>query len=732
MSPTSPPIRKQVAIVGAGFIANAHLQCLSRLDVDVTAVCDPNDAAAAALQQRWSIPQRYSDLDTLLAGHRPDIVHVLTPPPTHADLAERCLRAGVSVFLEKPMALSTAEADRLIELSNGPDQAVLGVNHNALFFPAFRRLRADVRAGRIGRIEHLSLVVNAPMRQLETNQHGHWAFQHPGNLAFESIYHPLTQIHDLIGATVDLKVTTTGARELAPGRVIFDTWSIDLVCQRGTAQLFFSCAKPFPTYAVSVLGQEATAQLDVLNNGYRLQGRTRHLWFLDSAIGHVGSAGASIAAAARNVAGFTLSTLKLIQPNDPFTSSIDSSIAAFHSACATGERPPVDGIAGKVVVETCQQLSTIAASDPRVAQGASLRPGPRSTVTNPDSDPGNILVIGANGFIGQHLTTQLINHGHNVRVLLHSPERLPDALQDDRVQIYRGDIMDLDSLLRAMEGARFVYHLAGAAKDSWAATSTLIVDGTMNVAEACRTSGVQRLIYTSTIAAYYLGGRRPITETSSLDPGEKGRNHYARAKILSERALRDFERQHGLEVVICRPGVVIGPGGLPRHSAIGTWPNPSHVVGWGSGMLPVPLVLVQDCAEALARLVEIDQLDLTSFNLVGETAITPREYVRALEAATGRRIQYHRMPISVTYATDLVKWVIKVLTRRPGTVFPSWRDLATRSQRAPFDVSATKRILRWQPERDPERVIARGIGYLRSDPDQADQLSLQRMHSVAK
>jgi nucleoside-diphosphate-sugar epimerase len=241
---------------------------------------------------------------------------------------------------------------------------------------------------------------------------------------------------------------------------------------------------------------------------------------------------------------------------------------------------------------------------------------------------------------------------------------------------------------------------------------------------------VQRLIYTSTIAAYYLGGRRPITETSSLDPGEKRRNHYARAKIISERALRDFERLHGLEVVICRPGVVVGPGGLPLHSAIGTWPNPSHVVGWGSGRLPVPLVLVQDCADALARLVEISQLDLTSFNLVGETTITPREYVRALAAATGRRIAYHPMPISVTYATDLAKWVIKVLIRRPGTVFPSWRDLATRSQRAPFDISATKRVLQWQPDRDPESVIARGIGYLRRNPCNADQLRLVRMHSV--
>lgn len=163
------------------------------------------------------------------------------------------------------------------------------------------------------------------------------------------------------------------------------------------------------------------------------------------------------------------------------------------------------------------------------------------------------------------------------------------------------------------------------------------------------------------------------------------------------------------------------------HSAVGTWPNPSHVVGWGLGTHPMPLVLVQDCADALARLVEVERLESRSFNLVGDVRLTPREYTSALAAATGRRVHFHASPLLLTYAADLVKWLIKLATRRPGTVFPNWRDLATRSQRAQFDTTKTKRALRWEPETNARAFVKRGIQCV---DEPLDQPSTEHPHRL--
>jgi nucleoside-diphosphate-sugar epimerase len=120
----------------------------------------------------------------------------------------------------------------------------------------------------------------------------------------------------------------------------------------------------------------------------------------------------------------------------------------------------------------------------------------------------------------------------------------------------------------------------------------------------------------------------------------------------------------------------------------------------------MPLVLGSDVAEALALAVEARELTLRSMNLVGDVRLNAREYCAELSRALQRDVRYQPCSLWRWQADEILRWMVKKAIRRPNATFPSWTDLATRALRAPFDCSATKSALGWQPERDRARFVA--------------------------
>jgi predicted dehydrogenase len=112
------PVR--VAIVGTGNIARAHAAALAAVNsaaaaplATITAVMDTDDRQLGAFMEELAVPAGYRRLDDLLSHERPDLVHICTPPSAHYPVALGCLRAGVSVLVEKPPAISLREFDAL-------------------------------------------------------------------------------------------------------------------------------------------------------------------------------------------------------------------------------------------------------------------------------------------------------------------------------------------------------------------------------------------------------------------------------------------------------------------------------------------------------------------------------------------------------------------------------------------------------------------------------------------
>jgi UDP-glucose 4-epimerase len=178
-----------------------------------------------------------------------------------------------------------------------------------------------------------------------------------------------------------------------------------------------------------------------------------------------------------------------------------------------------------------------------------------------------ILVTGADGFIGSHLTEALVSAGANVTALAQYNsfdshgwlDDLPDSTRK-KVNLVRGDIRDAAFVGRLVPGHEIVFHLAAliaipysyVAAQSYVETNVL---GTLNVLEAARQHGTERVIHTSTSEVYGTAITMPIDETHPL----QGQSPYSASKIAADMMAEAFAKSFGVPVVILRPFNTFGP-----------------------------------------------------------------------------------------------------------------------------------------------------------------------------
>jgi nucleoside-diphosphate-sugar epimerase len=163
-----------------------------------------------------------------------------------------------------------------------------------------------------------------------------------------------------------------------------------------------------------------------------------------------------------------------------------------------------------------------------------------------------------------------------------------------------------------------------------------------------------------------------------------------------------------LPVVILRPGVVVGEGGVPFHSGLGFYNNDQHCIGWNAGRNPLPFVLVEDVAEAIFLASRAEGVEGRCYNIVGGARPSARDYTAELGRALERPLRFHPQSPIWLWLEDFAKWLVKRATGRRVPA-PSMRDFLSRGMLAEFDCGDAQRYLGWQPVAVHERFVERAV-----------------------
>ncbi|HYX19838.1 MAG TPA: hopanoid-associated sugar epimerase [Thermoanaerobaculia bacterium] len=319
------------------------------------------------------------------------------------------------------------------------------------------------------------------------------------------------------------------------------------------------------------------------------------------------------------------------------------------------------------------------------------------------------LVTGGTGFVGSHVVRALLARGRAVRCLVRAESRR-DNLEDLPVEIAVGDLTDAASLAPALSGVRTLYHVAADYR-LWARNPNELyranAGGTDNVLAAAGTAGVDRVVYTSSVAA--LGLTHDGSPADETTPVERSRiiGHYKKSKYDAERVALSWAAR-GLPVVIVNPSTPVGEGDIKPT------PTGQLVVDFLNRRMPayvdtgLNLVDVRDVAAG--HLAAAERGRVGERYILGNRDMTLREILETLARLTGLPAPRVRLPHWIPLAAAAVATGAARVTGRPPRV--SLESVRMSTHRMFFDAGKAVREL-GLPQTPVDEALSRAVAWFR-------------------
>jgi 2-alkyl-3-oxoalkanoate reductase len=253
-----------------------------------------------------------------------------------------------------------------------------------------------------------------------------------------------------------------------------------------------------------------------------------------------------------------------------------------------------------------------------------------------------VLVTGAAGFLGGHVTDLLLASGERPRVLIRPGEGLSPSAQAN-VDVHRGDVGDRAALEPALRGVDRVLHCA-ARCGPWgpaAEYESTNVRALQTLVRAALDAGVRRLVHVSSITVHGndVGG---VADESA--PLREEPNPYSRSKLAGERVLERMIRDDGAPVTIVRPGWIYGPRDRASFARVARMIDKGRMVMVGAGANHLPLIYVRDAAQGVLLASESRQAAAKAYLLINDESVTQRDYINAIAAELGAPAPKRRIP----------------------------------------------------------------------------------------
>jgi nucleoside-diphosphate-sugar epimerase/predicted dehydrogenase len=701
--------QKRVGIVGAGYISAYHVKAVQRrVDARVVAVCDLNRQSAERIASLAEVAKVYTDVSEMLREERLDVVHVLTQPDSHFRLARMAIESGSHVILEKPATVSAREADELkaVAATHG---RVVAVNHNFLQSRPMKSLLGAINDGVIGPLKSVRIVWRKVLGPAASGPWGLWMLRAPENMLLETGSHSFAEMLSVLGEAPEFcHVSPSSPRLLPSGVTFFRRWNMSAKLGNVAVQVEFAFDAGVEQHCVEVEGLFGIARADIEQDVFEIVSPTGSTFDLERLKLNTREGLSRVRQALRTYSNYAYSKLRKGVAGGPYDYSMLGGIDSCYEVLSGVDHRTEFTLdfAAKIAV-VAESVSTFIPVEARTIRP--MQGGMHRIASQPELDA-DVLVIGATGFIGKRLLQRLAADGRKVRAMVRNASALSGISLGENLEIVAGDYRDEATARRALAGVSTVFHLAVAHSNSYSGYLKADSEPTVQFARVCQASGVRRFVYSGTIDSLDLSKARTLTEEDGVDRRIKRRNNYARSKAYTESKLRELSAETGLPLVVVRPAIVLGSGGPIAHVGVANWFGLGACEFWGRGDHPLPIVLVEDVADALAALIDSKGSDGKTYNLSAKASISAREYVAELEAVWGCRIRSRRSSAFAHLMGDMVKWLVKLAARHPDRFrVPSLHDWRCREQHAEFDSSLARRDLGWEPECSREALLERGI-----------------------
>lgn len=228
----------------------------------MVAVSDLNEALARRTAETWKVPRFFTSLEKMIEVGHVNLVDICTPPQTHAALAVQAMKAGSHVIIEKPMTMTTKDAEEIVRCQKTTGVKV-GVIHNWLFEPPVLEADSLVKKGYLGDVFSVEVEALSTKDDSMALNERHWCHKLPGGRFSEMLAHPIYLIRHFFGdiTAVDVQVSKIGAYPWMKSDELCATFKAG--SKFGRAYASFNA--PRDAIFVSLYGKEAVLKLEIIN-----------------------------------------------------------------------------------------------------------------------------------------------------------------------------------------------------------------------------------------------------------------------------------------------------------------------------------------------------------------------------------------------------------------------------------------------------------------------------------
>ena len=554
----SPAATLRVALFGAGKMALHHVKAIAlQENAELVAIADPEADAAKLRDTVGSGVRVYSSGEELLEKSSPHVVHVCTPPGTHAALACLALSRGAHVYVEKPFALTTVEAQRMIDLAKETGRRI-SAGHQLLYeSPALRAQEFLKSIGKVSFIE--SYFSFRPVRRAMDGR---------------STISPLDQLVDILPHPVYLLLHFMKGISQDAEDVAVETQALE-VSASGWVRGLFRCGGVAGNLVVTLQGRPVESYVRVVGtNGCLLADFVRGTVV---ALPGPGTSGISkvinpYSHAWQTATKTTRALLSRVLKKQKSYPGLAELIHAFYRSVREDTDPPIGYPSIIETVGICEaayrKLKAAQAEDDARAQAAlqeleaRLHPALGAT--------GGVLISGGTGFLGKVVASRIREMNVMTRVV---SRRIPRASERVAGVEYAAGDLSREISPGLFEGISLVIHCAAetaGGKESHVRNS---IEATKNIVEAAARAGVGRFLHISSIAVLQSSRERgkPVDESTPLVIESENKGPYVWGKVQSEIVARETGKRLGVEIRIIRPGPLVDyeafepPGRLGRE-----------------------------------------------------------------------------------------------------------------------------------------------------------------------